>query len=77
MTIGQDSLEQVDVYKYLVVDISVPGKFSLAEKSLSLKASRAIFTIKQSIFQNGIKPSAVLRISDVLVKPIALYVTVK
>ena len=71
--IGQICLEQVSSYKYLGVDISSSGKFSLAEKNLSLKASRALFSVKQSIFNNSIKPSVVLRIFNALVKPIALY----
>ena len=39
------------------------------------KASRALFSIKQSVFNNNIRPSAVLvlRTFDALVKPIALY----
>ena len=32
-----------------------------------------MFSIKQSIFNNNIRPSAVLSIFDALVKPIALY----
>ena len=71
--IGQTHLECVNYYKYLGVEISPNGKFLTAEKNLSLKASRALFSIKQNIFSNGIKPSAVLRIFDCLIKPIALY----
>ena len=33
----------------------------------------ALFSLKQSIFDKGLKPSAVLSIFDILVKPIALY----
>ena len=49
------------------------GKFSAAEKTLSMKANRALFSIKQGIFDKSIKPSSVLHIFDALVKPIALY----
>ena len=38
-----------------------------------MKASRTLFYIKQRVFNNNIRPSAVLRIFDALVKPIALY----
>ena len=72
-TIGQTLLENVDQYKYLGVDISANGRFSIAEKNLSMKASRALFSIKQSIFDKTIKPSGVLRIFDSLIKPIGLY----
>ena len=72
-SIGQNHLECVYKYKYLGVDISANGKFLTAEKNLSLKASRALFSIKESIFDNKVKPSAVLRTFDSLIKPIALY----
>lgn len=45
----------------------------MAEKNLSLKASRALFSIKQSISDKDLKPSAILSIFESLVKPIALY----
>ena len=48
-------------------------KISVAEKTLSMKASRALFLIKQSIFDKAIKPSSILQFFDALVKPIALY----
>ena len=47
--VGQTNLECVNSYKYLGVEISANGKFLTAEKNLSLKASRALFSIKQSI----------------------------
>ena len=72
-TIGQTHLECVNQYKYLGINVSSSGKFITAEKTLSLKASRALFSIKQSILNNNIRPSAVLSIFDALVKPIALY----
>ena len=75
-TVGNSTLEYVNSYKYLGVEISANGRFLLAEKNLSLKASRALFSIKQSIFDSSIKPSAVLRIFDSLVKPIVLYIIV-
>ena len=60
-------------YKYLGVNFSNTAKFSVAEKRLSLKANRAPFSIKQSIFDKDLKPSAILHIFDSLVKSIALY----
>ena len=71
--VGQTQLECVNQYKYLGVNVSSRAKFITAEKNLSLKASRALFSIKQSVFNNNIRPSAVLRIFDALVKPTALY----
>ena len=71
--IGQTHLECINQYKYLGINVSSSGKFITAENTLSLKASRALLSIKQSIFNNNIKPSAVLSIFDALVKTIALY----
>ena len=71
--VGETNLECVSSYKYLGVEISANGKFLTAENNLSLKASRALFSIKQSIFDNSLNPSAVVRIFDSLIKPIALY----
>ena len=45
-----EELEYVNHYKYLGVNFSNTAKFSVAEKHLSLKANRALFSIKQSIF---------------------------
>ena len=56
------------------MNVSNSCKFSVAEKNLSLKANRALFSIEQSIFDKSLaKPSAILHIFDFLVKPIALY----
>ncbi|MCG7891851.1 MAG: reverse transcriptase family protein [Candidatus Thiodiazotropha endolucinida] len=72
--VGQIRLECVKQYKYLGINISASGKFFIAEKNLSLKSSRALFSIKQSVFSNdNMMPAAILRIFDALVKPIALY----
>ena len=65
-------MEYVTSYKYLGINISNTGKFELAEKHLSLKASRALFSVKQIIFNNDVK-TVILRIFVSLVKPIALY----
>ena len=40
---------------------------------MSLKASSALFLIKQGVFDKELKPSVVMPIFDSLVKPIALY----
>ena len=45
-----EELESVGQYKYLGVNFSNYAKFSVAEKNLSLKASRALFLIKQEKF---------------------------
>ena len=45
----------------------------LAKKNISLKANKALFSIKQNIFDSSIRPSAVLHLFDSLIKPIVLY----
>ena len=72
--INSSAVDYVTSYKYLGINISNTGKFALAEKkNLSLKASRALFSVKQSVFNNNVKPSVIFKIFDSLVKPIALY----
>ena len=60
--VGMDALEYVNQYKYLGVIFTSNAKFSVAERTLSLKASRALFSIKQSIFDKTIKSSSILHI---------------
>ena len=71
--INNSSVDYVTSYKYLGINISNTGKFASAEKNLSLKASRALFSVKQSVFNNNVKPSVIFKIFDSLIKPIALY----
>ena len=52
--VGMDELEYVNQYKYLGVIFTSNAKFSVAEKTFSMKANRALFSIKPSIFN---KPS--------------------
>ena len=51
--VGMEELEYVNQYKYLGVIFTTNAKFSVAEKTLSMKASRALFSIKQSIFEKN------------------------
>ena len=50
--IDNDELEYVKQYKYLGVIFSSNGKFSATEKTLSMKANRALFSIKQGFLTN-------------------------
>ena len=74
LVVGTDDIEYFNQYKYLGVILTSNGKFSVAVKTLSMKTSRALFSIKQSIFDKNVKPSSILHIIDALVKPIALYI---
>ena len=55
--INDTDVEYVSQHKYLGVNVSNTGKFSLAEKNLSVKVSRALFSMKQDVFNNNVKPS--------------------
>ena len=59
-SVGQTRLECMDQYKCMYLGVSVAGndEFLLAEKLSSLKASRALISIKQSLYDRTIKPSA-------------------
>ena len=70
---GQKHLDCVNQYKYLGVNVSPSGKLITAKITLSLKARRVLFSIKRSIHNNNIRPSAVLKIFDALAKPNALF----
>ena len=74
--INETVVETVSHYKYLGVNISHTRTFIVTEKYLGLKASRALFSIKQGVFNNNVKPYVIFRIFDSLVKPIA-YMVVK
>ena len=70
--VGTD-IEYVNQYKYLGVIFTSNGKFSVAETTLSMKASRTLFSIEQSKFDKNVKSSSILHIFNASVKPIALY----
>ena len=69
----QNQSHRASHYKYLGVNVSHTGTFIVAEKYFGLKASRALFPIKQGVFNNNVKPYVLFRTFDSLVKPIALY----
>ena len=52
--INETEVETVSHYKYLGVNISHTGTFIVAEKNLSLKTSRALFSIKQGVFNKTV-----------------------
>ena len=73
VVINETEVETVCHHKYLGINISHTWTFIVAEENLCLKASRALFSIKQDVFNNNVKPSVIFRIFDSLVKPIAFY----
>ena len=73
MIFTKNGKKHLDQYKYLAVNVSPIGKLITAKTTIILKARRALFSIKQSIYNNTIRPSAVLKIVDAMVKPNDLY----
>jgi hypothetical protein len=72
-TVSNVKLEGVQRYCYLGMEISSSGSFKLAEKTMSEKASKALFKLKSLLFNTELKPDVSMKLFDQLIKPIALY----
>ena len=66
-------LEQVESYSYLGIDTSHGGSFKTAEKSISLKAQKALFKLKSLLTESSLKPSTCVKMFEQLIQPICLY----
>ncbi len=74
ITFGKNALDYVKEYKYLGVLIRNTGSFAMAQEQLSQKAIKAMFAIKQSLFQSNIfDPNSMLKCFDSMVRPIMTY----
>ncbi len=74
ITFGKSVLDYVKEYKYLGVIIKNTGSLALAQDQLSQKAIKAMFAIKQTLFQSNIfDPKSMLKCFDSMVKPIMSY----
>ena len=71
--IGDTNLESVKSYSYLGIEIASSGSFRAAEKSMSDKATKALFKLKSLLYGSELKPDICLKLFDQLIKPIALY----
>jgi len=72
-TIQGKSVEQVKSYTYLGVEIKNSGSFNLAQKSLTNKAMKALFKLKNLLSGSNLKAHICLKLFDQLIKPICLY----
>ena len=71
--IGQCTLQEVDSYCYLGMDIHSSGSFAPARKALKLKAMRALYSLKSTINKTKLSFRALTTLFDSLIKPIILY----
>ena len=72
-TIGDQALDQVKSYPYLGIEFSSSGSFKLAQQKLTNKAMKALFKLKQLLYDSNLKPDTSLKLFDQLIKPICLY----
>ena len=73
MTYSGETIEQVDKYTYLGIEICSNGSFKSAAQSMSQKARKALFKLKSLLHGSLVKPRTCLQLFDQLIKPIALY----
>jgi hypothetical protein len=70
---GGRELESVENYKYLGVNISRSGSFTICKKELTEKARKSMNKLKCLLWDSRIKKSVALKLFDQLVSPILLY----
>ena len=73
MKYNKETLEQIDTYTYLGIEISANGSFKVAGQSMSQKAKKAMFKLKSLLYGSAVKPYTCMKLFDQLIKPIALY----
>ena len=72
--IGDNSVEVVDTYQYLGINLKPSGSMQFAVSELCDKASRAWFAISNVIYKHKRLPVArALQLFDSLIRPIALF----
>jgi hypothetical protein len=71
--IGDKTLESVDSYSYLGMELSSTGSFTQASKTLTNKAMKAMFKLKKIIANTNLTPVIQLKLFGQLITPICLY----
>ena len=72
--LNNESIEIVDTFCYLGIQLNSNGTFDKAMTNSKNKALRALFKINNVVKPNKIhNPSTLLKLFDSMVKPIALY----
>ena len=72
-TFNSNTLEIVDSFKYLGVEFSANGSFTLAKKAAYDKASRAMFGLLQTARRQHLPIDVILDLFDKMVLPIIMY----
>ena len=68
--IGDQTLKE---YKYLGCIINSSGNFTASKKDLSQKAAKVLYKLQRSFASVSPPPELYTKLSDTLVKPVALY----
>ena len=71
--IGGNTLEHVDSYCYLGIEIHYTGNFAVAKSELKKKAMRSLYSLKSTINKSLLSFRSLTTLFDSLIKPIALY----
>ncbi len=72
-TFNNEPLQVVKHYKYLGLLITSSGSFIKSVENLLQRAMKAMFKIRNIIYQSDIKTKSMLHLFDTLVRPIAPY----
>ena len=71
--LNQKSIEIVDTYCYLGIDLHWSGQLRSAQKNLKVKAMRAFFGLKRVVMRSKLSFKALTTLFDSLIKPIVMY----
>ena len=71
--IGNHTLEEVESYCYLGMDIHKSGSFAPARATLKNKAMRALYSLKGTVNKSKLSFRSLTTLFDSLIKPIVLY----
>ena len=71
--IGERTVQEVDSYCYLGIEIHKSGSFALARAELKKKAMRALYGLKGTVNRSRLSVRSLTTLFDSLIKPIALY----
>ena len=71
--LGNEVLENVNSYNYLGITLTPSCNLKHAINALDLKAKKAMFKVRSSLFNTSITPDICMRIYDTLIRPISTY----
>ncbi len=72
-TYRNHQLDTVKCYTYLGIQMTLNGNFNNAVTTLTNKARKALYRVKNSIAKTNVTPDLSLHIYDTLIKPISTY----